>query len=85
MKRHTHTKAVLWAQAEAPVDAGSQQQTGSQSRQSEGLVVMGTKEKQCWRQGGCRTTAAGRRGQLRAVQKSAALQPAFKPRPGAGF
>lgn len=52
MKRDMHTKAVMWAQAEAPVDAQREQQAGSPSRQNEGLVVMGTKEKQCWRQGG---------------------------------
>lgn len=80
--RHTHEKAVMWAQAEAPVDGQREQQAGSQSRRSEGLVAMGTKEKQCSRQGGCRKTVTGRCGQLRAVQKSAALQPALKPRPG---
>lgn len=52
MKGDMHTKAVMWAQAEAPVDAQPEQQAGSPSERNGGLVVMATKEKQCSRQGG---------------------------------
>lgn len=62
----------------------SKKQVGRQSRQNEDLVVMGTKEKQCLRQGGWMlaiTTAVSICSQSMCCAATAALQPTLKPHP----